>query len=107
MSDQTNPASNDQPGGHSRRDFLRHSGLAAGAAAVAGGLLPASGVFAQSSDTIKVALVGCGGRGGGAAVNALETKGPVKLVAVADAFEDNAKGFRDNVKKQYSEKVDV
>jgi len=107
MSDQTNPASsNHQPAGHTRRDFLRHSSLVAGAA-VAGSVLPASGVFAQSSDAVKIALVGCGGRGSGAAVNALQTKGPVKLVAVADAFEDNAKGALQNLKNQFADKVDV
>jgi myo-inositol 2-dehydrogenase/D-chiro-inositol 1-dehydrogenase len=91
-----------------RRDFLKGSaGLVAGAAA-ATSLLPAGGVFAAGTDeTIKVALVGCGGRGSGAAGQALSTKGPVKLVAVADAFEDNARNALNAIKNEYSDKVDV
>ena len=76
-----------------RRDFLRGSaGLVAGAAAA--GLLSPSGAYAApgSSNTVRLALVGCGGRGTGAAKQALSTQGPVELVAVADAFENNARG---------------
>ena len=92
---------------HTRRDFLKgSSGLIAGAAA-AGLVLPASGVFAAGSDTVKIALVGCGGRGTGAAGQALSTQGQVKLVAVADAFEDNARRALQGLKGQFSEKVDV
>src|SRR5688572_27486113 len=90
-----------------RRDFLKGSaGVAAGAAA-AGLVLPASGVFAQSSDTIRLALVGAGGRGAGAAAQAMSTKGEVKLVAVADAFEDNARSSLRALKSQFGGKVDV
>ena len=90
-----------------RRDFLKGSaGVAAGAAA-AGLVLPASGVFAQSSDTIRLALVGAGGRGAGAAAQAMSTKGEVKLVAVADAFEDNARNSLRALKSQFGGKVDV
>ena len=70
----------------SRREFLQQSsGVLAGAA-----LASAINVRANASEnnTIKVALVGCGGRGTGAAVNALSTEGPTKLVAVADVFND-------------------
>src|SRR4051812_28412614 len=70
----------------SRRDFL-----AAGAAVFAGTALAGSSlaaVQASSSDELKVALVGCGARGAGAAVHALSTEGPVKLWAAADAFQD-------------------
>ena len=92
---------------HTRRDFLKGSaGIAAGAAA-AGLILPASGVFARNDETIRLALVGCGGRGSGAAGQALSTNGPVKLVAVADAFEDNAKTAVGNLKNSYGDKVDV
>ena len=69
------------PGTTTRRDFLR---TAAGAAATAALAVPA--VHAAEQNTIKIALVGCGGRGSGAAANALTTKGPVKLWAMADAF---------------------
>src|SRR5438045_3393827 len=72
----------------SRREFLRTTGKAATAiSALAGIELPA--VHAQGSDQIKIALIGCGGRGGGAAKNALSVrKGGAKLVAVADVFEN-------------------
>jgi len=96
-----------RPSNHTRRDFLKGSaGLAAGAAA-AGLILPASGVFAAGSDTIQLGLVGCGGRGSGAASQALSTNGSVKLVAVADAFEDNARNGLRNLKNQFNDKVDV
>ena len=58
-------------------------------------------------DTIRVALIGCGGRGSGAANQALSTTGDTKLVAVADVFKDRLDGSLNNLKKQHSEKVDV
>ncbi len=73
------------PSSWSRRDFLKSSGRVAGASVLAGITLPH--VHAASSDLIQVALVGCGGRGTGAAGQALSTKsGPIKLVAMADVF---------------------
>ncbi len=75
----------------SRREFLRGAGRAAAAPAVMATLT--SRMYATEDSTIKVALVGCGGRGSGAAANALATKsGPVKLVAMADIFEDRLRG---------------
>lgn len=44
--------------------------------------------FSGSADVIKVALIGCGGRGTGAAVQALKSKQNVKIVALADVFND-------------------
>ena len=71
--------------GLSRRDLLKTTGQVAAASALAGVALPQ--VHAGESNTIKVALVGCGGRGTGAAGNALATRGgPVQLVAMADVF---------------------
>jgi myo-inositol 2-dehydrogenase / D-chiro-inositol 1-dehydrogenase len=67
-----------------RRAFLAASSTAGVVAALAGP--PA--VHAAGSDVIKIALVGCGGRGGGAAVNALKVSQNVKLWAMADAFDD-------------------
>lgn len=79
-----------------RRDFLKAT-TAASAAAV----FP-SGVFAQGSDTIKVALVGCGGRGTGAVIDAVNADKGVELVAMADVFRDHlessAKTLRENIK---------
>jgi predicted dehydrogenase len=70
----------------SRRDFLETS-----SAAVAGSLAALAAprfVHAQGSDLLKVGLVGCGGRGSGAANQALKADENVKLWAMADAFED-------------------
>ena len=72
----------------SRRDFLKHSGAAMMAGALAGSLNVAHGAFAGSSDVLKVGLVGCGGRGSGAAVQALSADPNLKLVAMGDAFAD-------------------
>lgn len=70
-----------------RRDFLKTSAALTGGAFLAG--LPLGSLGHSSvDDTIKVALVGCGGRGTGAAMQALLTKQNVKLVAMADAFRD-------------------
>lgn len=69
----------------SRRHFLEQSGRFAAVSALAGVALPH--VHAAGSDLIQVALVGCGGRGTGAAAQALSTQsGPIKLVAMADVF---------------------
>ena len=74
----------------SRRDFLKQTGGWVAASAVVGAVTARS--YAAEDNTIKVALIGCGGRGTGAAVQALKTKGPTKLVAMADVFEDRLKG---------------
>jgi len=71
---------------NSRRGFLKDAGRLARGPAVAAGIIP--GLYAAENNTIKVALVGCGGRGTGAAVNALSVQnGPTKLVAIADVFD--------------------
>lgn len=70
----------------SRRDFLRTTGGVAAASALAGTAIPH--VHAAENNTIQLALVGCGGRGTGAAGDACSSRnGPVKLVAMADVFE--------------------
>src|SRR5437899_458771 len=73
--------------GPSRRDVLKATGGAFAASALAGIAIPL--VHAAESHTVQLALVGCGGRGTGAAENALKVKnGPTKLVAMADVFPD-------------------
>jgi predicted dehydrogenase len=80
--------STDQPNkSASRRDFVKQSTLLAGGV-LAAPLIAGANVFSGADDTIKVALIGCGGRGTGAAVQALLSKQNVKLVAMADAFRD-------------------
>src|SRR4030095_16230571 len=65
-------------------------------------------VHAAGSGLIQVALIGCGGRGTGAANNALHTKsGPVKLVAMADVFENRLNSSYESLAKECGDKVDV
>lgn len=73
----------------SRRAFLHQSSAAMAGAALSTVL--SRSVHAAGSDTVRVALVGCGARGTGAASQALKTKGPVVLWAMADLFEDRLK----------------
>ena len=94
----------------SRRDFLKHSAVVAGTAvAVQSGI--ARGVHAAGSEVLKIALIGCGGRGTGAAndcLNAAKILGrPVKLIAVADAFDDRARGSLGHLKKEWAAQIDV
>ncbi|NBA75835.1 Gfo/Idh/MocA family oxidoreductase [Emticicia sp. ODNR4P] len=71
-----------------RRDFVKSTSLITGSLIAAPFLSEASMFNSLVDDTIKVALIGCGGRGTGAAIQALSTKQNVKLVAMADAFQD-------------------
>lgn len=91
--------------GSSRREFLRVGGtLTAGALAAVS--VPA--VHAAEDNTIRLALIGCGGRGSGAIANAFEAPGgPVKLVAMADLFENRLTASHKSLSGQYPDKVDV
>ncbi len=90
----------------SRREFLKLSGQVAAASALAGVVVPRC--HAAGDSTIKLALVGCGGRGTGAVGNALSTTGgPVKLYAMADLFEPRLKGSLGGLTKSFQGKVDV
>jgi predicted dehydrogenase len=70
-----------------RREFVKQSSLLAGGL-LAAPMLSNAGYFNSVDDTIKVALIGCGGRGTGAAMQALKSRLNVKIVAMADAFRD-------------------
>jgi predicted dehydrogenase len=72
----------------SRREFVKQTSLLAGSL-IAAPFLTRANYFSGANDTIKIALVGCGGRGTGATMQALLTKQNVKLVAMCDAFRDN------------------
>jgi myo-inositol 2-dehydrogenase/D-chiro-inositol 1-dehydrogenase len=85
----------------SRRDFLKATSTFAAAASLA------PGVFAANDDTLKIAMVGCGGRGSGAADQALSTSGPVKLVAMADVFKDRLDSSYDLLKAKHADRVEV
>jgi myo-inositol 2-dehydrogenase/D-chiro-inositol 1-dehydrogenase len=91
----------------SRRQFLQTSSSALATASLLGTLPLERAVHAAGSDLLKIALIGCGGRGSGAASQALSTSGNVKLVAMADVQPDRlAKGL-ENLKKQHDSTVDV
>jgi len=92
-------------GKSSRRDFLKRSGGTLAGAALASAIAARS--YAAEDNTIKIALVGCGGRGTGAAANALSTPGPTKLVAMADVFDDRLNGSFKNLSGSFADKVDV
>jgi predicted dehydrogenase len=92
----------------SRRDFLKTSAVTGGALAANWAL--AANVHADgNNETIKVGLIGCGGRGTGAAEQNMRADSNIKLVAVADAFQDRAAAavqrLRNN--RQIAEKIDV
>lgn len=88
-----------------RRNFLKSSSLA-----VAGGTLAAawaSPAHAAGSDILKVGLIGCGGRGSGAAVNAMRAEPNVQLVAMADAFPDRLQHSRNVLQRQLGKQFAV
>lgn len=90
----------------SRREFMKNTGRIAAASALAGVVIPH--VHAGEDNTIQVALIGCGGRGTGAASDAMSVKqGPVKLVALADVFESRVEDSHNNLKKEFADAVDV
>jgi len=89
-----------------RRDFLKTSAILTGGALLSG--IPLAGAYASGSDVIKVALIGCGSRGTGAAFQALSTKFNLKLIAMADAFPDKLeKSYQTLLTKFGAEKISV
>lgn len=124
MDRSSQPPSSVQPGSptqsrpllaqRSRRGFLgtvtRSAALVATVPAsgslLSGAMVPR--VHAAGSDEIRVALIGCGGRGGGAAVDALSVPGaPIKIVAMADVFRDRVEIVKRSLGEQFKERVDV
>src|SRR5512139_706562 len=101
-----------KPGVHrtmptTRRDFLKTSGTALAGAALAAPLAVSRPGYAAEANTIKLALVGCGGRGTGAAANALSTKGPTRLMALADVFPDRLDRSHKALTEKYAAQVEV
>lgn len=89
-----------------RRRFVARTSKVAAGSALAGMAFP--WVHAAGSDVIRLALIGCGGRGSGAAANAFESpNGPVKLVAMADFFEDRLQNAHQALSGQYPDQVAV
>jgi myo-inositol 2-dehydrogenase/D-chiro-inositol 1-dehydrogenase len=91
-----------------RREFVKHSTLATGAVVMSPLFKKTNGFNSSVDDTIKISLVGCGGRGSGAAAQALLTKENVKLVSMADAFRDNLDESLEEISKEAgTAKIDV
>jgi len=88
-----------------RREFIKASAL------LAGGMLfnqfSFAGGHSSADDTIRIALIGCGDRGTGAAFQALSTTANVKLVAMADAFQDRMDSSYKALSEKFKQKVDV
>src|SRR5579872_5079730 len=90
----------------SRRAFLSDAGRIAGVSTLAGMTLPH--VHAAESNTIQLALIGCGGRGTGAADNALGIKnGTIKMVAMADVFPQKLSDSHGHLRGRWASQMDV
>jgi len=95
-----------ETGATTRRDFVKSATGAVAATALLNVAVPH--VHAAEDNTIRVALVGCGGRGTGAAANALSVKnGPIKLVAMADVFPDKLNASYQNLSGSFAQQVDA
>jgi myo-inositol 2-dehydrogenase/D-chiro-inositol 1-dehydrogenase len=91
----------------SRRQFLKTSTTAAVGGVFAANLNFSQKAFAANSETLRVGLIGCGGRGSGAANQALNADKNVVLTAVADVFEDKLRGSLADLQRRLPEKVKV
>src|SRR5438093_11435294 len=88
-----------------RRSFLKTTSTAVTGGALLSALpVERFALGASPGDTLRVALVGCGGRGREAAVQALSTAGDLKLVAVADAFQNNLEGGLKSIQHELRER---
>ncbi len=90
-----------------RRQFLGRTGAVTAGAMVMAGAVPA--VHAAEDNTIRLALIGCGGRGSGAVGNAMKTEdqGPIRLYAMADLTEDSLERAHKALSRQFEGKIDV
>jgi predicted dehydrogenase len=100
-------------GNPTRRQFLKTSAattaIATAAGTIAGTLSLAHGIYAAGDDTLRVGLIGCGGRGTGAASQALFADNRVKLTAMGDVFEDRLQSSLASLRETegLAEKIDV
>src|SRR3990172_7129437 len=91
----------------SRRDFLKTSAAIVAGTALAGGLSVSRSAHAAGSDVIKVALIGAGGRGNGAVGELMNADKNLKLIAIADAFENKINSSVLWLTRQHGDQVDV
>lgn len=90
----------------SRRQFLARTSTFAATSALAA--MPIPHVHAAEDSTIRLALIGCGGRGNGAVADAMDSEhGPVKLFAMADLFAHRLQSSFDLLKEKFTDRVDV
>ena len=93
----TNASVSAAPPSTDRRKFLKSAGIAGGILATG---IPH--VHAASDSTIRVGLVGCGGRGSGAAINAMMADPNVRIVALADLFDESMQSCRRSLEKGHA-----
>jgi len=86
-----------------RRDFIKTSLAASLAAAIPGNL----GLHAAGSDTIRIGMIGCGGRGTGAAIDCLDAAPGVEVVAMFDLFQDRVDKSLAKLKEMHPDKIKV
>jgi predicted dehydrogenase len=91
--------------GTSRREFIRRTTGAVAAVSLADAIAAAANVSGEN--TINIALIGCGGRGTGAAVNAMSTRGPTRLVAMADVLDFRLSGSFKRLSKEHAGQLDI
>jgi len=87
--------------------YTRRAFLATSSAVTSAALALGRGAFAAGSDTIRIGIIGCGGRGAGAVMNALNADPGVRLVAMADLFEDKVRAKRASLKDKKPDQVAV
>jgi len=90
-------------GRQTRRDFLKVTALSAGTIVLAGARLPSA--YAAGTDTIKVGLIGCGGRGTGAVVDCLTASPGMRFWAMGDLFKDRLGDSHAGLNKRFSDKA--
>ena len=91
----------------SRRDFLKTSSAAVAAGAAASSLSSVKGAHVSYDETVRLGMIGCGGRCTGAADQAMNTEGPTKLIAMCDAFDDRLQGSLKTLSRKHEDKIDV
>lgn len=102
------PPTTDPQTSPSRRNFIKEGGMMLAGGAIVGPQLKVAGAaHAFGSDTIRVGLIGCGSRGTAAAIQALQTGDQVRLVALADVFENNVHTAYRTIKGQHRCNVDL
>ena len=90
-----------------RRSFITKTSGAVAAGAIASQTVPSFGVHESGNNTLRVGLIGCGGRGSGAAINATNADPNVQITALADAFDDRIAICEESLQRQIPEKMNI